>query len=179
MKSGHQNPLFFYFVNHSHPELIEAVRKGRQQEFADFQCEGKIPDPQETETFNRSLLNWHEKDESEHAEMLAFYKTLICFRKNNPIIKNCNREDLEVYSYPDRNSIELRLRNDTSTWIVFLNFSAIEQHFEYKNHKTCVKLLDTDSATGQFPQLIDDIIRIAPQSGAIFELKEGNDHISI
>ena len=166
---------FFYFVNHSDPELIEAVRKGRQQEFADFQCEGKIPDPQKTETFNRSLLNWHEKDESEHAEMLAFYKTLICFRKNNPIIKNCNREDLEVYSYPDRNSIELRLRNDACTWIVFLNFSAIEQHFEYQNHKTYIKLLDTDNVTGHFPRVNDDIIRIAPQSGAIFELKEGND----
>ncbi|MDR2282659.1 MAG: hypothetical protein LBE37_05590 [Sphingobacterium sp.] len=58
------------------------------------------------------------------------------------IIRFANRTK-EVYSYLDRHSIELRFRNDACIWMFFKNFSATEQHFEYQNHKTYIKLLDT------------------------------------
>ena len=53
---GEEGP-FQYFVSHSDPELIEAVRKGRREEFAAFRWEGEIPDPQDEATFLRSKIH--------------------------------------------------------------------------------------------------------------------------
>ena len=43
---------FPYFISHSDAELIEAVRRGRQREFAAFQWQGEVPDPQDGRTFS-------------------------------------------------------------------------------------------------------------------------------
>ena len=43
---------FQYFVSHSDPSLIEAVRKGRREEFAAFKWKGEPPDPQDEGTFS-------------------------------------------------------------------------------------------------------------------------------
>ena len=45
---------FLYFVSHGDPALVEAVRKGRAEEFARFGWGAEIPDPQSEETFGRS-----------------------------------------------------------------------------------------------------------------------------
>ena len=37
---------FLYFVSHSDPDLVEAVRTGRREEFASFGWAGEVPDPQ-------------------------------------------------------------------------------------------------------------------------------------
>lgn len=42
---------FLYFTSHSDPTLVEAVRKGRLEEFAAFGCEDEVPDPQDEATF--------------------------------------------------------------------------------------------------------------------------------
>ena len=42
---------FQYFVSHIDEPLIEAIRKGRASEFAHFEWEGHVPDPQDEETF--------------------------------------------------------------------------------------------------------------------------------
>src|SRR6202790_1374279 len=48
---------FQYFTSHGDPELGEAVRRGRREEFAAFGWEGSVPDPQNEHTFSRSSLN--------------------------------------------------------------------------------------------------------------------------
>ena len=42
---------FQYFTSHSDAGLIEAVRKGRKEEFSAFAWEGEIPDPHDEKTF--------------------------------------------------------------------------------------------------------------------------------
>ena len=42
---------FLYFVSHGDPALVEAVRRGRREEFARFTWKGEVPDPQAEETF--------------------------------------------------------------------------------------------------------------------------------
>ncbi|MGC8495511.1 MAG: malto-oligosyltrehalose trehalohydrolase, partial [Syntrophobacteraceae bacterium] len=54
---GEEAP-FLYFVDHTDPELREAVRKGRREEFKEFMWEGEVPDPDRRETFLNSRLNW-------------------------------------------------------------------------------------------------------------------------
>ncbi|MFW6324546.1 MAG: hypothetical protein ACOC0U_05725, partial [Desulfovibrionales bacterium] len=77
---GETNP-FLYFVSHLDPDLVEAVRAGRKQEFADFQWEEEPPDPQSKETFARSKIEWGKKNLSPFRELLAFHCRLIAIRK--------------------------------------------------------------------------------------------------
>src|SRR5437660_9762298 len=48
---------FQYFVSHSDPQIIEAVRHGRMEEFSAFKWKGEPPDPQGEQTFKRSQLD--------------------------------------------------------------------------------------------------------------------------
>jgi maltooligosyltrehalose trehalohydrolase len=48
---------FPYFVSHSDPALIDAVRRGRRAEFASFGWEGNPPDPQAEKTFRSARLH--------------------------------------------------------------------------------------------------------------------------
>ncbi len=68
---GETNP-FQYFVSHSDPKLVEAVRKGRKQEFP---TDIDTPDPQDPQTFERSKLN------RKRNELREFYKQLLAERR--------------------------------------------------------------------------------------------------
>ena len=76
---------FPYFANHEDPELARLVSIGRKKEFAAFGWSpDQIPDPEKKETFERSRLNWKERSEGEHGEMLGWYRKLIALRKSTP-----------------------------------------------------------------------------------------------
>ncbi|TMA14482.1 MAG: hypothetical protein E6J84_11220, partial [Deltaproteobacteria bacterium] len=53
---------FQYFVSHTDQALVEAVRKGRQEEFKGFAW-SDVPDPFAEETFRRSRIDRSRKDE--------------------------------------------------------------------------------------------------------------------
>jgi maltooligosyltrehalose trehalohydrolase len=77
---GEKRP-FLYFTSHGDHDLIEAVRKGRSDEFAAFGWT-EIPDPQSEATFERSKLNYREKDAPQHRLLWNLYRALIGLRKN-------------------------------------------------------------------------------------------------
>jgi maltooligosyltrehalose trehalohydrolase len=77
---GEEAP-FQYFINHSDHDLIEAVRKGRKEEFSAFQWSGEIPDPQDEVTFLRSKINLDLRHEGKNRTLLQFYEALIKLRK--------------------------------------------------------------------------------------------------
>jgi maltooligosyltrehalose trehalohydrolase len=72
---------FQYFTSHGDQELIEAVRKGRQEEFAAFAWEGKVPDPQDEITFSNSKLDHELKSEEPHQTLRALYRELLAIRR--------------------------------------------------------------------------------------------------
>jgi maltooligosyltrehalose trehalohydrolase len=72
---------FLYFVSHSDPKLVEAVRKGRAEEFASFQWQGEVPDPQDEETFRRSRIDRTERQSSRGRAMERFCRELIRLRR--------------------------------------------------------------------------------------------------
>ncbi len=71
---------FQYFTSHGDPELVEAVRRGRREEFAAFGWEGSVPDPQDEQTFSRSSLDHSLKKKEPHGTLLRFYQQLIRIR---------------------------------------------------------------------------------------------------
>ncbi|MFW6181498.1 MAG: malto-oligosyltrehalose trehalohydrolase, partial [Spirochaetota bacterium] len=64
---------FLYFVSHSDPDLVQAVREGRKKEFAAFARDADFPDPQDPETFRRSVLRWNDRRGGRHGVIRALY----------------------------------------------------------------------------------------------------------
>src|SRR4029077_10133395 len=83
---------FQYFTSHSDHDLIEAVRRGRREEFEDFAWEGEAPDPHGEETFLRSKLTW-----KEDAALRDLVRTLLRLRRETPALRNFDLASLEAH----------------------------------------------------------------------------------
>jgi maltooligosyltrehalose trehalohydrolase len=77
---------FQYFTSHGDPALIEAVRRGRNEEFAAFRWLGVVPDPQDEETYLQSRLTPQECLSSPQRLLHKFYRELIRIRKQTPAL---------------------------------------------------------------------------------------------
>jgi maltooligosyltrehalose trehalohydrolase len=75
---------FQYFIEHGDPQLIEAVRRGRQEEFASFGWREELPDPQDPATFERSRVRAGAALHNRQAELLRWTRALIDLRKSVP-----------------------------------------------------------------------------------------------
>jgi maltooligosyltrehalose trehalohydrolase len=74
-----------YFTDHPEAGLGRAVADGRRAEFAQHGWHADdVPDPQDEATFIRSKLDWTEPGAGMHAELLAWYCTLIALRRQWP-----------------------------------------------------------------------------------------------
>ena len=71
---------FQYFTSHGDPNLVEAVRRGRREEFASFGWQDSVPDPQDEQTFKRSHLDQSLKTKEPHRTLYHFYQDLIRIR---------------------------------------------------------------------------------------------------
>ena len=73
-----------FFTDHSEPELVEAIRAGRAQEFAAHGWAAQVPDPQDEGTVSASRLHWEEVSDEPHATLLDWHRTLIALRRELP-----------------------------------------------------------------------------------------------
>jgi maltooligosyltrehalose trehalohydrolase len=89
---------FQYFVSHSDAQLIEAVRRGRSEEFRRFCWQGEVPDPQSEETFLRSKLNWKLQDGGQHQTLRRFYQELLRLRRDVPALAKLDKQSMRVES---------------------------------------------------------------------------------
>jgi maltooligosyltrehalose trehalohydrolase len=87
---------FQYFISHSDPDLVEAVRRGRREEFSAFQWKGETPDPQSEETFLRCKLNHTLGREADHRILREFYRELIRLRNRLSPLAFLSKENLET-----------------------------------------------------------------------------------
>ena len=119
---GEESP-FAYFISHSDPGLVEAVRKGRKEEFEAFHAEGDPPDAQSPETFKECVLKWHLRGEGKHKVLLDFYKELIQLRREIPALKNLSFQDQEVQSWETEKILSIRRWSQNSQVLCILNFN--------------------------------------------------------
>ena len=74
-----------FFTSHPQTELGERTRRGRLAEFARHDWDhGSVPDPQDPVTFERSHLQWAERDAPDHARMVRLYRDLLRLRRSRP-----------------------------------------------------------------------------------------------
>lgn len=124
------NP-FLYFVSHTDPELIEAVRKGRNAEFSHINEGIEAPDPQAVATFEASKLPWQDLAEPSHKAMFHYYKSLIALRKEQPALKYLNRKQLEVKENEEQQTLLLHRWHERQHIICWMNFSSERQLVQF------------------------------------------------
>jgi maltooligosyltrehalose trehalohydrolase len=122
---------FCYFISHSDPQLLEAVSRGRKNEFKDFSWQGELPEAHIPDTFARSKIVWEKRARGHHRTLLAFYRRLIRLRKIVPALAYLSTDTLEAWAVEqDRHLFLRRWYGQDEAYCIF-NFS------------------DGDSATGQ------------------------------
>jgi maltooligosyltrehalose trehalohydrolase len=79
---------FFYFADHR-PELARLVNEGRRTFLTQFpslatpEIQARIPHPHDRATFERSKLDWSEKER--HPQAVALFKDLLALRRTDPV----------------------------------------------------------------------------------------------
>jgi maltooligosyltrehalose trehalohydrolase len=113
---------FGYFVSHSDPALIEAVRQGRREEFAAFAWLGEPPDPQDEQTFLAAKLDHHLRQEGKHKVLLEFYRELLRLRQELNLLTDLGRQGREVQAYEKEKALLVRLTGEMAQALAIFNF---------------------------------------------------------
>jgi maltooligosyltrehalose trehalohydrolase len=122
---GEDTP-FLYFVSHSDPDLVEAVRKGRKEEFRAFKWGGESSDPQGMETFVRSKIKWGKRYEGKHKILLDFYKCLIKLRRTIPALSNLDKGNLDICGLEDKKVLFMKRWKDGNKIFLVFNFNNVD-----------------------------------------------------
>jgi maltooligosyltrehalose trehalohydrolase len=147
---------FHYFISHSDPGLVEAVRKGRKAEFKHFKSTGEWLDPQDEKTFGDSVLNWALKDQRPHSLLFDWYKELINLRKSQPALQNFDKKDIEAIPV-NENVLIVRRRSEVNELLVFLNLGEESLECQFPFSGRFRKLVCSRDSRWSESQTFDDL----------------------
>jgi maltooligosyltrehalose trehalohydrolase len=122
---------FTYFVSHSDPELIQAVRRGRKAEFAAFHYEGEPPDPEASKTYEACKLQWERHQQGKHQVLWKFYQRLLEMRRSLPALVNRDRDSVSACAEEDKKLVWLERSGSEQDLICILNFNQSDQEFVF------------------------------------------------
>ncbi len=168
---------FLYFVSHSDPALIQAVRQGKQAEHKYTNHWEECPDPQALETFVKCRLQWEKRTKGKYRVLWSFYQRLIQLRRSIPALKHLSKNHLEVSFIESDKVIFLHRWFKQSHTFCILNFNQHETRFSTQlPDYSWQKVLDSAEANwlgegSDLPQMLkpDQKITIKPQSLALYE----------
>lgn len=164
---GEESP-FLFFIQADDPEIAEAVRKGRLDEFSQFGWGDGIPDPSAFGSFLNSKIKWKNVSVGKSSEFMGLYTKLISVRKEF-LLKN--REALSCTLAGNR---ILRISYGNSLLILAsLNPEEIGVPVSQDKWET---VLDTSwkkyGGSGKSQEESGDIYRLGPFAGAVFIIRE-------
>jgi maltooligosyltrehalose trehalohydrolase len=116
---------FLYFTDHN-PELGIAISRGRREEFMDFrafsdpEARERIPDPQLARSFERSRLNWNERDGEEARATLNLYRSMLALRRTDPVLRHGTRAGLSAKAVDE--VLLVRREAEGSDRVLLVNF---------------------------------------------------------
>jgi maltooligosyltrehalose trehalohydrolase len=142
---GETNP-FLYFVSHGDPALIEAVRQGRQEEFASFGWRGDVPDPQAEAAFEASRPRWERAEAGEGAQMLALYRELTRLRRTEPGLRP-GAATVQVWNDEAAGWVAVRYHQEGSVLQAVFNLSAEVRVVPLAGSEEWSVVLSTDAPT--------------------------------
>ncbi len=113
---------FPYFVHHSDQTLIEAVRKGRREEFEAFRWQGDLPDPQDLTTFLSAKLDWTKRAGDNRRILLSWYRELFRLRREEPLLTEPGHVDEQAYVFEAQPAMLVRRSIKGRSLLVAFNF---------------------------------------------------------
>ena len=113
---------FQYFISHLDAQLVDAVRRGRREEFASFIWQVEPPDPQEVTTFQAAKLNQRLRHEGHHRTLFAFYQELIRLRKELPALAHLSKEQMDVVGFEREKILYVRRWCEVQDVCLMLHF---------------------------------------------------------
>ena len=170
---------FPYFVSHGDPELVEAVRRGRKQEFASFAWQGDIPDPQAEETFLAAKIDPELRHEGVHRTLFSLYRELIRLRKELNPLRKFSREDMEIVGIEPEKILVMRRWSGGDEILCLFNLDDRQHNVPVSvRHGSCRKVLDSADekwggvggrAAGElFAGTGDTLVTMAPWSFVLY-----------
>jgi len=114
---------FLYFISHTDPDLVQAVREGRKREFAAFHLGGEPPDAASRETLEKSTLRWDQRHEGHHGVLWNFYRYVMTLRRSLPPLTNFDRKDLEVQHDEGDRWLRICRWRDEKTVLLLMNWN--------------------------------------------------------
>ncbi|MCA1993900.1 MAG: malto-oligosyltrehalose trehalohydrolase [Coleofasciculus sp. S288] len=175
---GEDSP-FLYFISHTDPDLVEAVRQGRKREFSYFHAEeDKFIDPFSLDTFNQSKLKWEKRQEGKHKTLLELYQHLIHLRRSMPALKTLDKQNLEASAVEEDKLLFLRRGSMGTQIFCVMNFNDKDVTFKTSPGGIWQKILDSadsrwmgSGSTMPEKLLHEQEATIHPQSFALYELE--------
>jgi maltooligosyltrehalose trehalohydrolase len=168
---GEKNP-FHYFISHTDKALVEMIHKGRKEEFAHFNWNGKLPDAQSEEVFRQSTLSWAFEKEQESAKLLFYYKWLIAFRRQRPAMQGRIRDSMHVFETSDNQVVAFARRFAGDYLLIVLNFNTAAVQYSLPVANKLERIFDSSATDWEAPEDADaetGFFLLAPQSAHIFE----------
>lgn len=169
---GEQNP-FLFFTSHSDPELIAQLREGRRKEFAAFNWEGEVPDPQSEEVFSNSQLSWKI---DKVPGLFNLYQHLTGFRRTRPAMQNFRRYDAVRNIRIHNNVLQFERHGNDDVLFIYLNFGKEPESIQHEQSYGYKKLMDSSDELWDGPgNLSPAIIQpgqpflLNPLSASVFE----------
>jgi maltooligosyltrehalose trehalohydrolase len=117
---------FQYFISHLDPQLVDAVRRGRREEFAAFAWQGELPDPQDVTTFQRAKLNHRLRHEGHHRALFEFYQELLRLRKELPALALLSKDHMEVTGVEREKVLCMRRWSAEQAVFIMLNCGSVQ-----------------------------------------------------
>jgi maltooligosyltrehalose trehalohydrolase len=114
---------FPYFISHSDPVLVEAVRRGRREELAAFQWQGELPAPQDEANFLNAKLDHNLRNEGHHHTLLEFYRELIRLRRETTALAHLSKDTLQVQGYEKARLLLIHRWGGNDEAIMVCNFT--------------------------------------------------------
>ena len=141
---------FQYFTD-LEPALGVLVTEGRRREFQDFPefaddaARARIPDPQDPATFQRSKLDWSERERPEHAASLALYTDLLRLRRRHQALGPSKATSIETTVLDDA-TIALRREEAGERYLIVIRLDGAGSSSVPHTIGTPMLILSTEDA---------------------------------
>ena len=161
---------FPYFISHTDDDLVEAVRRGRRQEFAEMLDAGAhVPDPQAEQTFLRAKLDHSLATSGRHTALRDFYRELLTLRRDHPALQEPDSGDCKAELIGDY-VLSLRRSSGTDHLLALFNFSGVDQHISESNVRSdWTQLMDSSAERWGGAAASPGVGKLAPYSFQVFE----------
>ncbi|PUZ23210.1 malto-oligosyltrehalose trehalohydrolase [Chitinophaga parva] len=158
---------FQFFTSHGDAELIAALREGRRREFASFNWQGAVPDPQSENTFYGSALSWEPNE-----ALLECYRSLIALRRNTPALQNQGPGCIAVEILNEKALLLQRKLEEKPALFIYLNFSKDAINVTNVNGYTLNAVFTTHTQPLPAEIAVHAGFQLPAMSASVFAVKE-------